>query len=155
MKQESMCKMDISSLTGYGVEPATPEINLPYQAETREIEGEFCEELIDEGVFESEASSGMDVCVYTESKVKRPWVGRIVEVKKEMSVVIHWYEKRKGSKSGEYIAMKHDDDTPYISEQDMKSVMFWAFTHDKCPDSFVISPYWQSTLKREYDKLDR
>ena len=155
MKQESMCKMDISSLTGHSVEPAQPEINLPNHAEPREIEGEFYEELVDEGEFETEASKGMDVCVYTTSKIKRPWVGRIVEVKKEMAVVIHWYEKRKGSRSGEYVAMKHDDGTPYLSEQDMKSVMFWAFTFDKSPDSFSISPYWQSTLKREYDKLDQ
>ena len=36
---------------------------------------------------------GMDVCVYTAMKRKRPWVGRVTKVKDRETFEINWYEK--------------------------------------------------------------
>ena len=52
----------------------------------------------------------MDVCVYTEQKIKRPWVGIVVIVmKKKSSFTINWYERDKQSKCGEFKATFHYD----------------------------------------------
>ena len=153
-KKESMPKMDLSTLQGFTRTADIPICLEPNEEGHREIQGDFFEEAVDEGVIEEELRIGIDVCVYTKNKQQRPWVGRVVKIEEASTFVIHWYQKVKGSKSGQYEALQHDDGSPYISKQLVKSVMFWAFTEETSGAGFVISPYWQSCLKREYEKLD-
>ena len=97
----------------------------------------------------------MDVCVYTVMKRKRPWVGRVTKVKDRETFEINWYEKDSSSRSGKYVSMSLDNGSLYVSELDMSSIMYWAFTESREDQSFVITPYWQSCLKNEYEKIDR
>ena len=119
-----------------------------------QITGDFHEESIDEGDLEQEISIDMDVCVYTRTKIGRPWVGRVLKITSKEEFEIQWYEKDGNFRNGTYKAMKLDNGSPYVSEQRLESVMFWSFAESRSDISFVISPYWQACLKREYVKLD-
>ena len=119
-----------------------------------QITGDFHEENVDEGDLEQEIAIGMDVCVFTRTKIGRPWVGRVVTIISKEEFEIQWYEKDLNFRNGTYKAMNLDNGSPYLSEQRMESVMFWSFTESRSDLSFIISPYWQACLRREYIKLD-
>ena len=155
LKKPSLPKMDLSTLQGFTHSVELPRSPDRHQDGQRDIQGEFFEETVDEGIIEEEIREGIDVCVYTKNKQQRPWVGRVVKIEESSTFVIHWYQKVKGSRTGQYEALQHDDGSPYLSKQMVKSVMFWAFTEETSDSGFVISPYWHSCLKREYEKLDQ
>ena len=68
---------------------------------------------------------------------------------------INWYEKDSTSRCGKYISMRLDNGSLYVSELDVSSVMYWAFTERGDDKSFVITPYWHDCLMNEYEKIDR
>ena len=51
--------------------------------------------------------------------------------------------------------MSLDNGSLYVSELDVSSVMYWAFTERGDDQSFVITPYWNDSLMNEYNKIDR
>ena len=126
------------------------------EEDERHIEGVFHDdEDVEDGDIDQEVAEGMEVCVYTESKVKRPWVGVVMKVMHDSSKLeLHWYEKDKKSKFNRFVGMHHADGSPYKSEVAQASAMVWAFGENHETNSFVISPYWLSYLKQEYAKLD-
>lgn len=102
-----------------------------------------------------ELAVGTDVCVYTQSKQDRPWVGRIVKLLNDRKVVIRWFTKvsrRRGAVV--YRAMEYGEEVKAVSEIDKKSIMFWHMTEERTDESFVLSKYWIETIKNEYEVLD-
>ena len=50
------------------------------------IQGKVCEE----GLFDENIKIGVDVVVYTESSVGRPWVGKVQEIFKNQNKFVIW-----------------------------------------------------------------
>ena len=153
-KKASLRKMDLSKLPRQVVQVES-EAEVGVEEDIRQIRGVFLEGVIEEGDIEREMGVGMDVCVYTRMKRKRPWVGRVTDVKDRETFVMNWYEKDTASKCGKFIAMQNDDGTLYVTDLDVTSVMFWSFTENREEASFVITPYWLDCLKREYSRMDQ
>ena len=140
--------------------------DLPKQVERESREPPVLEELLDgpgiSGVFEpaeveegdiEEVQVSMDVCVYTERKRGRPWVGRVNSIDSDKKTfTIHWYERV--HRSNAFKAM-FVNNAPYVEELSLDVVMCWAFSEDREDDSFAISNFWLHTLKLEYEKLDK
>lgn len=121
----------------------------------RHVKGVFFEAIVEEGDIESDIGVDMDVCVYTKMKRKRPWVGRVTELKDRETFSMNWYERDTSSKCGKFVAMKNENGSLYVTDLDVASVMFWAFTEARDEGSFIITPYWQDCLKREYKRMDQ
>ena len=51
--------------------------------------------------------------------------------------------------------MSLDSGNLYVTELDVSSVMYWAFTERGDDQSFLITPYWHDCLMNEYEKIDR
>ena len=154
IRKDSMPKMDLNNLPKRSWKE-TEESNLDVEEEIRDIEGVFHEDDVCEGDVDDEVVVGMDVCVYTNSKIRRPWVGIVTNLNKEDATLeLHWYEKDKASKSNRYKAMFHKDGTSNKSEVSKDTVMLYDFAEHADENSFVISPFWFSYLKAEYAKLD-
>ena len=152
VKRDSLPRMDLMKFPKQAqVRSSIVEVEENY----REVQGTFCKSVVEEGDLEKDLCTGMDVCVYTSMKQKRPWVGRVTKVKGKQSFEINWYQKDKASKCGKYDSMTHDDGSVYVSELNVSSVMFWAFTERREATSFIITPYWQDCLMKEYGKIDR
>ena len=95
----------------------------------------------------------MDVCIYTESKIGRPWVGRIVQLLEGRRFIIHWYS-RKSSRSKIFEASYNADGSRSVSEMENQMVMFWQMTHKRTQTSFSLESFWLETIEREYNVLD-
>jgi hypothetical protein len=119
------------------------------------LKGDFFPETVEEGHLEDEASVGMDVCIYTDDKRWRPWLGRIVQIL-EKRIVLQWYS-RKTVRSTVFTAMKNPDGSPSLAELDNDTVMFWMVSEPQSrkPESFSISHYWLQTIKMEYLEIDK
>ena len=152
LKKEVLPRMDLDELPRQ-IEVETD--GMESDEEDSHIQGTFFETAIEEGVLEEDMCVGMDVCVYTEVKRNRPWVGRVTGFKDRDTYTVNWYEKDKATKSGKYVSRLNDDQSLYTSDLDFSTVMMWAFSESKRDNSFVISPVWQDCLKKEYAKMDR
>ena len=102
---------------------------------------------------DEDIEEGTDVVVYTEATRKRPWVGRVSELLPNKKFIIHWYQRRSG-RGNTFIAMKNFDDSPYLTEQDFQSIMFWDMSEKRTKDSFNLSNFWIEAIRQEYEKLD-
>ena len=118
-----------------------------------ELTGDKYPENIDEGDLDSEISVGMDVCVYTEEKRGRPWVGRVLQLLEDQRFLIHWFT-RKTIRSKTFYALTNNDGSPSISEQENGTVMFWQMSENRTQTSFSLSNFWLETIVREYESLD-
>ena len=154
LKVDSMRRMDLSRLPRQDNQEPVTGGDIDEEENGRQIRGTFFEDQVDDGDLEEEMAVDLDVCVYTKSKIKRPWVGRVTAVVDRESFVMNWFEKEAGDKGGKYIAMKNEDGSLYVTELDVSSVMFWAFTESRGEESFVISAYWQDCLRRKYREMD-
>ena len=124
--------------------------------DTHELRGELCPEVIGDGHIDEEIAEGMDVCIYSEEKQGRPWVGRIVQILDNRQFKLQWYE-RKTVRSREYTASKRYDGSPYLAELDYDMVMFWLISEpqSRTSNGFSLSSYWLKTIEREYAEYDR
>ena len=118
------------------------------------LAGNICSEIIEEGDLEEDITIGTDICVYTESTRGRPWVGRVQELLPGKKFKIQWFSRRSG-RGKLFSAMFSDDGTPYVSEQDFDSIMFWDMSENRKSDSFSLSNFWLEAMKEEYNKLDQ
>ena len=146
-------KLDLASLPkiDYSVRNGPP-ISICDDGLVEEITGDLLEESISEGSLE-EIREDIDVCVYSEEKAGRPWVGRVRQMLPGGKFVIHWFNRKSGR--GQFFkAMALPDGSPYLSEIDLETIMFWAFTEDSRDDGFKISTFWQDVIQKEYEKLD-
>ena len=156
LKQELLPKMDLKALPVQQPQIPSQHITQVLEEEEplQEIMGDFYSDNCEQGDIVSELFTGVDVCMYTTSKRSRPWVGRVVEVKKSNQFTPHWYG-RSSNKSNTFKALYNDDCSPYIEMHNMDSVMFWAFAEDKTDSSFVISNYWMECVKHQYINNDK
>ena len=146
-------KLDLASLPkiDYSVRNGPP-ISICDDGLVEEITGDLLEESISEGSLE-EIREDIDVCVYSEETAGRPWVGRVRQMLPGGKFVIHWFNRKSGR--GQFFkAMALPDGSPYLSEIDLETIMFWAFTEDSRDDGFKISTFWQDVIQKEYEKLD-
>ena len=142
--------LDLPKLPGH-VTPVLPDhyefvAEKPY--DLPELVGQVCEvDLFDEHIQE-----GVDVVVYTKSKVGRPWVGRVQEILPGQKFVIHWYDRQ--GKSLKFHQMMKSKKEPYLSKLPNSSVMFWSVFVNRTETSFQLTPYWLTKIAKEYEKYD-
>ena len=100
-----------------------------------------------------ELTVGMDVCIYTDIKSARPWVGVVTEVLDKREFRVNWYQ-RKG-RSRKFYPMKDGSSSLIISKQSLDSVMFWGMSQELSDVCLELSPYWMKKIANEYSVLDQ
>ena len=154
-RSENFPKMKLNDLPRLVREPLHVPDHLMEEEEDadNELTGDIYPEDVTDGDVDSEISLGMDVCIYTESKRGRPWVGRIVQLLEGRRFIIHWYS-RKSSRSKLFEASYNADGSRSVSEMENQMVMFWQMTHKRTQTSFYLETFWLETIEREYNVLD-
>ena len=123
------------------------------EEEVAELRGDIYEEDVPEGNL-ADIGVGADVCVYTEDKVSRPWVGRITQVLNQQSLEIHWFS-RKTPRGKTFSALNKPDGSPYLSVLEKDSIMFWHMSEKRTETEFSLSSYWIEVISNEYRELDK
>ena len=136
--------------------PIPPSYLEPFMVrEERELEGQKGVLEARDGDFFDEITAQMDVAIYSETKVNRPWVGRVQELLSETREFrIRWYE-RKHKKSLVFHPSVNNDGSPYLSVVSVDTVMFWEFTEKLSDDSFKVSREWLAKISDGYDSHDQ
>ena len=150
-------KMDLSLLPKQKVKNVTVPDHLVQVDHQIELRGDIYEEEASDGCIEDEVAIGMDVCIYTAETHGRPWVGRVMKVKKEEKrFIIQWYT-RKTARSLVFTALVNNDGSPNLSEISNSSVMFWMMSEpsSRTDNSFRLTPPWLQTIEKEYESLDQ
>ena len=117
-----------------------------------ELVGEEFPADLNEGDFEAEIMKSMDVVLYTDRTVGRPWVGRVLEVLDDSCFMLQWFGRK--NRGNTYHAMFNKDNSPYSSKQSFSSVMFWEMGIDKEESSFKLTNKWLEKILKEYDVYD-
>ena len=117
-----------------------------------ELDGEEFPAELNEGDFEEEVFKNMDVVLYTERTIGRPWVGRVLEVLEDSCFSLQWFGRKSRGKT--FHALLNKDKTPYTSKQSLSSVMFWEMSIDKEESSFKLSNKWLEKILKEYSYYD-
>ena len=159
-KSNNLPKMNLLSLPrqafGPAPAPAPPSYLEPFlDIEERELQGQVCIQEPVEGDFFDDIKVNMDVVVYSESKTKRPWVGRVQKLlQNSREFEILWYERR--SRSLIFVPSVEKDGSPHLSGVSVDSVMFWEFAEKSDSDeSFKISQEWFDKIMEEYINHDQ
>ena len=106
----------------------------------------------EESCFDANVVIGMDVIVYTKSKEKRPWCGRVLELIPLNQFRIQWYGRR--GKANKFYALTNKDGTAYTTVLETSVVMFWEICEGKMENSFILSHLWMKRILEEYAKYD-
>ena len=146
-------KMNIHDLHSFD---SIPQINLPHhfahlgQDEIiPDLEGETFPEELNEADFEEDVKEGLDVLIYTRSKLGRPWLGRVLSKRDDFNFTIQWYEKRKGNQNNFY-ASKNADGSAYTSDLETGMVILWNFSTRIDDESFSVNCFFLNKFKEEY-----
>ena len=107
---------------------------------------------MEEGSLE-EIHEDLDVCVYSDITVARPWVGRVKQMLPGRKFVIQWFGRKSG-RGKTFTALLGEDGNPSLSELDMASIMFWGMSENRLENSFTLSQSWLETIRLDYEKLD-
>jgi hypothetical protein len=59
-----------------------------------ELVGEEFPSELNEGDFENEVKVNMDVILYTERTVGRPWLGRVLKIVEDSCFILQWYGRK-------------------------------------------------------------
>ena len=118
-----------------------------------DLQGETFPEELNEADFEEEVREGLDVLVYTRTKLGRPWVGRVLNRKDSSTFTIQWYEKKRGNLNIFYAA-KNSDGTAYTAELDTGMVILWNFSTRLDHQSFSVNTFFLTKFKEEYARHD-
>ena len=121
-----------------------------------ELGGEEFPSELNEGDFESEVVKNMDLVLYTERTVGRPWVGRVLEVLQDSCFILHWFGRK--SRGNTFHALYNKDKTAYTSKQSCSSVMLWEMGIEKEEKSFRLTNKTMEKIMSEYayyDNLDK
>ena len=133
--------------------PITPEYLEPLlNREERELVGERIVEEPEDGNFDNDLSVGVDVAIYSVSKAKRPWVGRVLKLLGNREFEIRWYHRAQRSK--QYIPSTNRDGSPMSSKLSVDTVMMWGFTEKNMDGSFCISKQWLDRIAKCYEDHD-
>jgi len=117
-----------------------------------ELEGEEFPAELNEGDFETEVMVGMDVVLWTESKLRRPWIGRVLKIIDSSCFILQWYGRR--GRGTTFHAQMNKDGTPYTSKQSFSSVMFWEMSSEKEEMSLKLTNKWLEKIMLEYSVYD-
>ena len=156
---DNLPKMNLQSLPRQtmGPIPTYPSYLKPFLDKTgeRELYGQECIEEPVDGDFHDEIQVDMDVVVYSETKAKRPWVGRVRQLLKgSREFEIQWYERK--NKGLTFYPSVNKDGTPLLSIVSMDSVMFWEFTEKNDSDnSFKIGQERLAKIMDDYKSHDQ
>ena len=108
---------------------------------------ELIGDVFEEDLFDSNVCKNLDVVVYTDDVVGRPWVGRVLDILEERRFVCHWYQRHGRS-------LTFADKSPYVSQLENRVVMMWDISQDKTSSSFNVTPYKLGKILDEYKKYD-
>ena len=153
MRKDSFKKLLLSN---FPKQQSIQNVEVPQYLEDMIPENTLSGEMFDDEPIEGdlkEIGIGTDVCVYTESKQDRPWVGRIVDLISDRVMAVRWFTKssrRRGAVL--FNAMEYQEGA--VSEIDKKSIMFWHMSEERTEESFILSRFWMETIKNEYEVLD-
>ena len=154
-KQHNLPKMRLETLPKMKIngEPQLPdEYEFVEENDVPPLIGEkYPEEVID-GDFDNNIIVGMDVVVYTKSKEKRPWVGRVLEIIAGKRFRIQWFGRR--GRGHKFYALTNADGSAYSTILETSMVMLWEICEAKQENSFILSPVWIKNIAKEYAKYD-
>ena len=154
-KQNNLPKLRLETLPKLS---ASAEAVLPDEYEFVEenevppLLGEVFPVEAEESCFDGNVVIGMDVVVYTQSKEKRPWFGRVLEIIPRRQFKIQWFGRR--GKSNKFYALTNKDGTAYATVLETSVVMFWEICEAKQENSFILSHMWMKIILQEYNKYD-
>jgi hypothetical protein len=155
-RQHNLPKLRLEMLPKMSTASDEPQLPDEYEfVEENEVPpliGDVYHEDAEDGVFENNVICGMDVVVYTESKEKRPWCGRVLEILAGNQFVIQWFGRR--GKGNKFHALTNRDGSAYSTELEMSVVMFWEICESKQENSFILSHVWMNKIMLEYAKYD-
>ena len=156
VKQHTLPKMRLETLPRMKVteNPQLPdEYEFVEEDEVPPLIGDVYQEDAVISVFENNVILGMDIIVYTRSKEKRPWCGRVIEILPEKHRFrIQWFGRR--GKGLKFHALTNPDGSAYSTELDNSVVMFWEICESKQEGSFMLSHVWLNRIMEEYEKYD-
>ena len=155
-KSPNLEKMRLADLPRLTEEEAPPVPgHLIVNNEAPQLIGDHFPEEVDHGHLEDEIAPGIDVCIYTDERRSRPWVGRIVKILENKEFVLQWYSRKSG-RGSVFTALTKDDGSPSLVTLANETVMFWmmAEPQSRSEHSFSLSPYWLETIRREYEEID-
>jgi hypothetical protein len=157
MQAESLQKMNICDLRPQDSDILTklPQhfAHLSQDEEIPDLEGETFPEELDEAYFQEDVKEGVDVLIYTRTKLGRPWLGRVLRKIDQANFTIQWYEKRKGNLN-KFYASKQADGTPYTSDLETGTVILWNFSSRIDDESFSVNHFFLNKFKEEYCRHD-
>ena len=145
-KKSSFPKMVLKNLPVTGNQPKDVFEFDEIAGSSKEVEGEIYPES------HGDVKIGDDVAVYTEEKIGRPWVGRIVDVT-ETEVLIHWFARKK--KKYTYEDLRNNDGSPQIDRISRNTIMYRDVSSICKESSFQITPSWMNKILMEYDVMDK
>ena len=117
-----------------------------------ELVGEEFPSELNDGDFETEVKVNMDVILYTERTVGRPWLGRVLKIVEDSCFILQWYGRK--SRGNTFCARYNKDGTPFTSKQSFSSVMFWDMGTEKEENSFKLTHKWLEKIMEEYASYD-
>ena len=154
-KQNNLPKMRLETLPklSTSVEAVLPdEYEFVEENEIPPLMGDIFHVDAEESCFDANVVIGMDVIVYTKSKEKRPWCGRVLELIPLNQFRIQWYGRR--GKANKFYALTNKDGTAYTTVLETSVVMFWEICEGKMENSFILSHLWMKRILEEYAKYD-
>ena len=122
-----------------------------HREEAAYISGKLCDEEPEEGSL-SEIAANDDVVVYTASKQRRPWVGRVRNVCGNGKFVLQWFNRE--GKTLRFKALIDPQGNPATEELDLQTVMFWSMSERRSETEFYLSNYWFTVIMKEYEEMD-
>ena len=125
----------------------------PEDGDGCELTGDKYPETVDEGDIESEIAVGMDVCIFTDEKRGRPWVGRVIQILEGGRFIIHWYIRKSG-RGNTFTASFEANGSRSVTELETGTVMFWSMSENRTKNSFSLSLFWLENIRREYSRLE-
>ena len=77
--------------------------------------------MLDEADFQEDNREGVDVLIYTRTKIGRPWLGRVLRKIDNTQFTIQWYDRRKGDVNT-FFQLENPDGTPCTSDMETGTV---------------------------------
>ena len=108
--------------------------------------------MLEEADFQEDNREGVDVLIYTRTKIGRPWLGCVLR-KIDNQFTIQWYDRRKGDVNT-FFALENPDGTPYTSDLDTGTVILWNFSSRIDDASFTVNSFFLDKFKEEYCRHD-
>ena len=153
-KRKSLKTLSFSDLPKY-VPPPAPNLSEPLVKDYENIPqlwGTFHADEVLDGNVETDAKIGLDVIVYTHSKVNRPWVGVIKSIDdKEKNYSVQWYKRAPGG--GVRFKPDMKGETAYVSVVDSASIMLYSVA-DHLKNGDLDLSEWHTTIMETYAQHD-